>query len=88
MFKKSGATSNWSIVDTSRDLYNVTAQNLKANTSAAEVTGTSSADAYLDILSNGFKLRGNSGDINDSTGGGAYIYAAFAENPFNYSRGR
>jgi len=88
MFKKSSATSNWSIVDTSRDLYNVTAQNLKANTSAAEVTGTSSADAYLDILSNGFKLRGNSGDINDSTGGGAYIYAAFAENPFNYSRGR
>lgn len=83
MFKKSSATSNWSIVDTSRDTFNVTDNPLLPNTSGAETTSTSISGAFLDILSNGFKLRGNSGDINDNTA--TYIYAAFAENPFNYS---
>ena len=86
MFKKTSAISNWSIIDTSRDLTNVAAKNLKANNATAEVTATSSADANLDILSNGFKLRGDSGDINDP--GATYIYAAFAENPFKYANAR
>ena len=86
MFKKSSATSNWSIVDTSRDTFNVTDNPLLPNTSGAETTSTSTSGAFLDILSNGFKLRGNSGDINDNTA--TYIYAAFAENPFSYSLAR
>jgi hypothetical protein len=86
MFKKTNSGSNWSIVDTSRDLTNVAAKNLKANSAAAEVTATSSAEANLDILSNGFKLRGDSGDINDP--GATYIYAAFAEMPFAYANAR
>ena len=38
-----------------------------------------------DILSNGFKLRGDSGNINAS--GATYLYMAFAEHPFVSSKG-
>jgi hypothetical protein len=86
MIKKSSATGNWSIVDTSRDTFNVADNPLLANTSGAETTSTSTSGAFLDILSNGFKLRGNSGDINDNTA--TYIGFAVAENPFNYSLAR
>lgn len=86
LFKKTSATSNWSILDTSRDAYNVSAQDLLPNSSAAETTGVTTSGAYADILSNGFKCRGNGGDINDS--GATYIYAAFAENPFKIARAR
>jgi hypothetical protein len=42
----------------------------------------------MDILSNGFKLRAT-GSVSSFNGSGAtYIYAAFAESPFNYSRAR
>jgi hypothetical protein len=86
MFKKSSGTSNWGIVDTARDTFNVTDLYLYANLSNAEATGTSTSGPFLDVLSNGFKLRGNSGDINDTSA--TYIYAAFAESPFKYSLAR
>jgi len=86
MFKKTSATSNWSILDTSRDNFNVADNPLLPNTSGAESTSTSGSGAFADILSNGFKLRGNSGDINDS--GATYIYACFAENPFKNALAR
>jgi hypothetical protein len=86
MFKKSSGTSNWGIVDTARDTFNVTDLYLYANLSNAEATGTSTSGPFLDVLSNGFKLRGNSGDINDSSA--TYIYAAFAESPFKYALAR
>jgi hypothetical protein len=86
MFKKTSATSNWSILDTSRDNFNVADNPLLPNTSGTESTSTSTSGAFADILSNGFKLRGNSGDIND--GSATYIYAAFAENPFKYANAR
>ena len=86
MFKKTNATSNWSILDTARDDFNVADNPLLPNTSGAEITSTSTSGAFADILSNGFKLRGNSGDINDS--GDTYIYMAFCESPFKYSNAR
>lgn len=86
MVKKSSATSNWSIIDTSRNTYNVSDSVLLPNTSGAEITSTSTANCYIDVLSNGFKARGNSGDVNDS--GATYIYAAFAENPFKLALAR
>jgi hypothetical protein len=46
----------------------------------------SGSETYLDILSNGFKLRGNWNSSNAS--GGTYIYMAFAENPFKYANAR
>jgi len=76
------STTNWWIYDSSRDIYNVAGDELAANTSNAE----SSGNTDLDLLSNGFKFRSSTGGLNGS--GGTYIYAAFAETPFNYSRGR
>jgi len=49
----------------------------------ADAEGT--AD-LADILSNGFKLRSTDASVNAS--GGTYVYAAFAESPFAYSRAR
>jgi hypothetical protein len=79
--------SGWSIIDAARNTGNFSVSGngtniLYANTSGSEF---SSGGAQLDILSNGFKVRNNSGDINDN---GTYIYAAFAESPFNYARAR
>ena len=78
MIKRTDSTSSWLIVDTSRQGYNVQGPYLTPNTSDAETTGTT----VLDVLSNGFKSRSAS-TLNIS--GGTYIYAAFAENPLNYS---
>ena len=83
MIKRTDAAQNWSIVDTSRDTYNVANKRLFANLSDAEDTGIPN---FLDILSNGFKCRDSNVSYNAS--GGAYIYAAFAENPLKYSLAR
>jgi len=80
MVKRTDSTSDWYIWDTSRDTYNVEAATLLADTSGAETSATS-----IDGLSNGFKCR-SATVVNAS--GGTYIYAAFAENPLNYSRAR
>jgi hypothetical protein len=68
--------ATWVIKDTSRNPSNVASANLYANLTNAEDT---SSVANIDILSNGFKLRGTYNGINGS--GQTYIYAAFAENP-------
>lgn len=80
LIKKSSATSNWSIIDTARDANNIGDNPLLPNLTDAESTSTSISGAYLDVTSNGFKLRGTSGDINDNAA--TYIFAAFAEHPF------
>jgi len=77
LFKKTNATSEWFLYDNKRLGYNVTEKVFEANTTSAE---DSSSATYIDYLSNGFKLRGTSGNTNAS--GSTYIYMAFAENPF------
>jgi hypothetical protein len=69
----------WFMFDSSRDTYNVVGQYIQAQSSSAEAT-----QASVDFLSNGFKLRVAS-DPNRAV---QYIYAAFAENPFNTARAR
>jgi hypothetical protein len=55
---------------------------LLPNLSNAEIT-----DAFpIDFTSSGFKVRNTGGGSNNS--GATYIYAAFAESPFNYARAR
>ena len=78
----SGA-EGWYIEDTSRSPYNVMQTYLSPNSSAAETTASF---CNIDSLSNGFKIRNSDSAFNAS--GGSYIYAAFAENPFNYSLAR
>jgi len=79
MAKSSSAVSDWTIVDTARDLTNLSTATLFPNGSSAEGTGF-----QLDITSNGFKLRSTGQNTNSAT----YIFAAFAENPYKLSLAR
>ena len=81
MLKRSDSTSNWTLLDTSREGYNVDNDPLYPNLSDAE--GTTD---LLDITSNGFKLRSTDASVNASAG--TYIGFAWAEAPFAYSRAR
>jgi hypothetical protein len=78
-----GAGYDWFVWDSSRNTYNVTTLDLNPNSTNAE--NTNSGDG-LDMLSNGFKIRVSTAATN--TSGNTFIYAAFAETPFNYSRAR
>ena len=88
LIKRSDSTSNWSLFDTARDTSNVSGFPLFPNDPASEVDIRSNTP--LDILSNGFKLRTSTltGGTNINISSATYIYAAFAESPFNYSRAR
>jgi hypothetical protein len=83
MIKRTDSTADWFLYDTARSTYNVSNLVLFPNSSSAEATGTLSG---IDILSNGFKIRGTGADINAS--GGSYIYMAFATSPFRNSLAR
>ena len=76
--------ASWLIVDGERSPTNAVKKHLWANKSAAEGkrgNGSDSyTDAFLDILSNGFKIRYNGTDVN-GTSGQTYIYCAWAEAP-------
>ena len=82
MLKETSGTSDWSIYDNKREPFNVADSTLEANTSDAEAVVSGRP---IDILSNGFKLRGDSSYTNES--GASYIYMAFAESPFVSSGG-
>jgi hypothetical protein len=83
MYKRTDSTGNYYIQDTSRDTFNFSRLSLFPNLPNAEYNGGGNE---IDILSNGFKMRTASTDQNAS--GGTYIYVAFAESPFKYSRAR
>ena len=72
MIKATSGTENWQMYDNKRLGYNVDNNMLRANLSNAEQT-----DDDIDILSNGFKLRRNSGAFNNS--GSTYIYMAIGQ---------
>jgi hypothetical protein len=74
-------TANWLVWDSARGTYNANAPLLYPNLSNAEDSA-----GIVDFLSNGFKMRSSDPGINAS--GSTYVYAAFAESPFNYSRAR
>jgi hypothetical protein len=81
LLKASSTTGDWQIFDTARNTYNIMNLRLDANASDAESTA-----ANLDTVSNGFKLRTTSAAVNGS--GVTMIYAAWAENPFQYALAR
>ncbi len=75
-------TASWVMYDSIRNTTNISSTTLLAQSSNAEATISG-----IDMLSNGFKLRGTSSEINVA-GGTQYIYIAFAENPFKHSNAR
>ena len=81
MTKSSSAVEQWLIYDTARDTYNYANLGLLPASSIAESTY-----GQIDILSNGFKMRGTGSSWNGS--GTTYIYAAYAENPLKYANAR
>jgi len=83
MIKISSGIESWYVYDSVRNTYNLTNTVLSPNDSAAEYTASASV---LDLLSNGFKIRGAAGGLNVSSA--TYIYACFASNPFKNSNAR
>ena len=76
MVKSLDSTSDWEMYDNVRAGYNVDNNQLEVNDEAAQDTGT-----FIDLLSNGFKLRA-SGDPNVAE---TYIYGAWAHNSLKYA---
>jgi len=82
MVKSLPNPNSWYILDAKRSTDNPAQERLLANLTNAE----SSSTDWLDILSNGFKIRTTNAGFNGNTYG--YIYAAFAEHPFKTARAR
>ena len=80
LYKKSNSTSDWYLDDYKREGYNSTNNNLYPNDPGVESTGV-----FTDFFSNGFQLVTASSVRNGS--GDTFIYAAFAENPFQANGG-
>ena len=78
MIKRTDSNSGgeWSMYDSTRDPLNPNRQVLSSNNTMAETTMDG-----IDLLSNGFKVRGGNGTWVNVTGG-SYVYMAWAESPF------
>lgn len=85
IIKSGSAGRNWIMFDKNRKskVGNPTGVNLFVNTSGVE---TDNSGYNIDMLANGFKLRGQGGEINTSSE--KYYFAAWAENPFKYAAGK
>jgi hypothetical protein len=70
MIKRTDSVSNWTIIDSERELFEA---NIQPHTSIAEFLNT-----RLTVYNNGFSLSDADGDTNAS--GGTYIYLAIAKN--------
>ena len=73
--------NDWWIQDNKREGYNITEERLKINGSTAQEN-----EYGVDLLSNGVKIRSNSGGIGQS--GRKFLYMAFAESPFKTANAR
>ena len=77
LIKALSGSERWTIYDTARSTFNVADDQLYPDTSAGQASGS---NREIDVLSNGFKIRSNGGFVNSNNV--TYLYAAFAENPF------
>jgi hypothetical protein len=82
MVKRTDVANEWTILDSNRSPYNEAKLELYPSASASE----GASGGPVDINSNGFKMRTTRVVWNASSG--TYIYAAFAESPFQYARAR
>ena len=82
MVKTTAVSDEWNIYDTKRSGSNPNNDALYASSNVVEDAG--STYAFMDIVSNGFKLRRATHSPNKAS---TYIYMAFAEQPFVTSTG-
>ena len=84
---------SWGIYDNVRQTANPNHSPLFANHSVSEgyrgngTTSTGGNTLYVDFLSNGFKIRYDSAEFSGANTN-PIIFAAFAELPFSYARGK
>ena len=83
IIKNTADSADWTMWDTTRFPNNAQDVQLYPNLSNAE--DSPSTSTVLDMLSNGFKIRGTNNKINGSSD--TMIYMAFAEHPFVSSKG-
>ena len=81
LIKRNDHEDNWQISDNARQTYNPNDNAVWADDVSGESAGT--GNYPKDFLSNGFKIRVNHDETNNSSG--TYIFAAFAESPFKYA---
>ena len=82
LVKNADASQPWNIYDSSRDIDNAVTKGLQPNNNIAEYSTTDRCD----FLSNGIKIKSSGGTV-PNLSGNTYIYAAFAENPFQANGG-
>ena len=80
--KRIDSDRDWIMYDNARATTNPIKKFLEPNRHASESDSSSNS---VDFVSNGFKFRNNSGDMN---GAGEYIYFAWAESPFKNANAR
>ena len=83
LLKETSNANNWMIFDNKRSPFNLMDDFISSDIADAESTGN--GNNRMDMLSNGFKIRGSGTATNRS--GSNFIYMAFAENPFTTSTG-
>ena len=83
MIKNLDSSGNWGIWDTKRNTENVSFNILRAGESDSE--NNTQPNNNIDTLSNGFKVRGNTGLSGNAE---TYVYMAFAEQPLKYANAR
>jgi hypothetical protein len=77
--KNIDSIGNWVIYDNKRDTFNGATKVLLADSSAGGNANDAFVGSYpVDFLSNGFKIRNTTGEINATN---TYIYCAWAEAP-------
>ena len=82
LVKRTDTGKNWYIFDNKRKTFNVQDDLIAPNSADAESTDSGT---YVDLLSNGFKLRQDFSHMNADSG--KHIFWAFAEHPFISSKG-
>ena len=83
IIKNTADSADWTMWDTTRFPNN--AQNIQLYPNLSNAEDSASSTTILDMLSNGFKIRGTNNKINGSSD--TMIYMAFAEHPFVSSKG-
>ena len=76
--KRADGTNSWFVWDTTRTTFNKMNSYLYWDLTNAEETGYA-----IDVLSNGFKIRGQNNATNNS--GGIFVYGAWGDVPFKYN---
>ena len=82
LVKRTDTGKNWYIFDNKRKTFNVQDDLIAPNLDSAESTDSGT---YVNLLSNGFKLKQDFSHMNADSG--KHIFWAFAEHPFISSKG-